>query len=136
VQLDVIKQAFDDLTDQAEVVLVEGAGGWFAPLNSNNDIADLVKILQIPVILVVAIRLGCINHARLTFQAIENSTVKCTGWFAMCTDPDMEKQVENIETIINKISVPLLGILPYTETMDFDLLAANIIGENLTLPVK
>lgn len=126
VRLDIIKQAFDDLTANADVILVEGAGGWFAPLNDESDIADLVKILQIPVILVVAIRLGCINHARLTYLAIEKSGVKCAGWIAMCIDPDMVKQTENIETIKNKIAAPLLGILPYMKKMDFDSLATHI----------
>jgi len=131
VQLDVILQAFDDLKDKADIIVVEGAGGWFAPLNKQCDIADLVIALQIPVILVVAIRLGCINHARLTFQAIKTSRVKCAGWFAMCLDSGMVKQDENIKTIKNKISAPFLGILPYTNEMDFDNLAAKIIGKNL-----
>ncbi len=131
VRLDIVKQAFDSLTAQADVILVEGAGGWFAPLNNKSDIADLVKLLQIPVILVVAIRLGCINHARLTCLAIENAGVKCTGWFAMCVEPNLAMQTENIDTIKYKTSAPLLGILPYTEAKDFDLLAAKIIGKNL-----
>ena len=126
IELDVIKQSFDDLKDKADVILVEGAGGWLAPLTAQEDIADLAKIIELPVIMVVAIRLGCINHARLTFQAIQADNVKCAGWLAMCVDPDMLKQEENIAMIRNNISAPLLGVLPYTEQMDFDLLAQNI----------
>lgn len=131
VELDVIEKAFYDLKDKADVVLVEGAGGWLAPLNEECDIADLATVLQIPVIMVVAIRLGCINHARLTFNAIQTAGVQCVGWLAMCVDPEMQKQAENIEMIKNKISAPLLGTLAYTKEMDFELLAANIMGESL-----
>ena len=131
VQLDVIENAFRGLKDKADVVVVEGAGGWLAPLNHECDIADLAKVLQISVIMVVAIKLGCINHARLTFNAMQATGVQCAGWLAMCVDPEMQKQDENIEMIKNKISAPLLGTLPYTKEMDFELLAANIKGESL-----
>ena len=130
-QLELILQSFQHLKTKAEVVVVEGAGGWFAPLNRQEDIADLAKLLKIPVIMVVAIRLGCINHARLTFQAIQAANVECAGWVAVCIDPKMQFQSENIETIKNKLSTPLLGVLPYLKERDFDLLAKNIIGEKL-----
>jgi dethiobiotin synthetase len=123
VQLDVIKQSFDQLKTKADVVLVEGAGGWLAPLNNQHDIADLAMTLQLPVILVVAIRLGCINHARLTLQAIIESNVECAGWVAMCLDPELQMIDENIEMISSKLSVPLLGVLPYTAEKDFNDLA-------------
>jgi len=130
-QLELILQSFQHLKTKAEVVVVEGAGGWFAPLNRQEDIADLAKLLKIPVIMVVAIRLGCINHARLTFQAIQAANVECAGWLAVCIDPKMQFQSENIETIKNKLSTPLLGVLPYLKERDFDLLAKNIIAEKL-----
>ncbi len=131
VQLDKIIQKFEYLKNKADVVIVEGAGGWLAPLNHEMDISDLADVLQIPVIMVVAIRLGCINHARLTFQSIQTAKVECAGWLAMCVDPEMQKQTENIETIKNKISAPLLGVLPYIDNMDFDVLAENIIKGKL-----
>lgn len=127
VKLDKIEQSFERLKNKADVVIVEGVGGWLAPLNQEFDIADLAKILQIPVIMVVAIRLGCINHARLTFQAIQVSNIECAGWLAMCVDPAMQKQAENIETLKNKISAPFLGELPFIAEMDFEILAKNII---------
>jgi len=126
VQLNVIEQAYTKLKDKADVLMVEGAGGWFAPLNNDSDIADLALKLKIPVIMIVAIRLGCINHARLTFQAIQSSGAECSGWIAMCLDPEMAKQDENIETLKSKISVPLLAVLPYMKEMDFDLLGTKI----------
>lgn len=131
VQPDVIVQAFDNLKDKADIVLVEGAGGWLAPVNNEYDIADLAKRLQLPVIMVVAIRLGCINHARITYLAIQASGVKCAGWIAMCVVPEMPKQDENIKTISKKISAPLLGVLPYMREVDFEHLATNLIEINL-----
>jgi dethiobiotin synthetase len=127
VKLDKIVQSFERLKNKADVVIVEGAGGWLAPLNHQSDIADLAETLQAPVIMVVAIRLGCINHARLTFQAIQASNIECAGWLAMCVDPAMQKQAENIETLKNKISAPFLGELPFIVEMNFDVLAKNII---------
>jgi dethiobiotin synthetase len=119
------------LCEKADVLVVEGAGGWLAPLNNDEDIADLAVALNIPVIMVVAIRLGCINQARQTFQAIEKSDVECIGWLAVCSDPMMNQRVENIETIKNKITVPLLGVIPYAEKLDFNRLAENIIEKKL-----
>jgi len=131
VKSEVILQAFYDLKDKAEVVLVEGAGGWLVPVNGEYDIADLAKDMQLPVIMVVAIRLGCINHARLTYQAIINSGCVCAGWLAVCVDSKMVMQKENIATIKNKIAAPLLGELPHTLKKDFDFLAKNINSEQL-----
>ena len=131
VKAEVILQAFYDLKDKAEVILVEGAGGWLVPVNGVYDIADLAKDMQLPVIMVVAIRLGCINHARLTYQAIINSGCVCAGWLAVCLDSEMVMQKENIATIKNKIAAPLLGELPHTLKKDFDFLAKNINSEQL-----
>jgi dethiobiotin synthetase len=121
-----IVESFNVLKELAEIVLVEGAGGWYAPLNDSEDISDLAKALALPVILVVAIRLGCINHAKLTWQAIQNSGLACAGWIAVCVDPDMLKSEENICTIKTALNVPLLGVLPYLASADFDLLAGKL----------
>ena len=126
VQIDTVVQYFEELSKIADVVLVEGAGGWLAPINNKEDIADLAKALDIPVILVVAIKLGCINHAKLTFQSIMSAGVKCNGWLAMCIEPDMLKIDENIETLRNYISVPLLGVFPFMENIDFKKLSNEI----------
>lgn len=130
VQLDVIEKAFDEIKDKADVLLVEGAGGWLAPLSGECDISDLANTLKLPVIVVVAIKLGCINHAKLTFQAIQAKGVECVGWIAVCIDQDMLKQTENIGTIGGEVAVPLLGVFPYLEPMEFDLLELKI--ESLT----
>jgi len=126
VNLPKIVERFNTLKELAEIVLVEGAGGWYAPLNDSEDISDLAKTLALPVIIVVAIRLGCINHAKLTWQAIQHSDVPCAGWIAVCTDPDMLNRDENIHTIKTALNVPLLGVLPYLASADFDLLAGKL----------
>jgi len=131
VQLDVIVQIFNKIKHSGDVVLMEGAGGWLAPLNDVDDIADLAKLIQLPVIVVVAIRLGCINHTRLTVQAIQMAGLACAGWIAVCLDPEMAMQKENITTISHKVSIPLLGVMPYSEKADFDLLVKSISGECL-----
>ena len=69
---------------------------------------------------------GCINHAKLTWQAIHYSGIPCAGWIAVCIDPDMLNRDENIRTIKTALKVPLLGVLPYLVSPDFDLLAGKL----------
>ena len=126
VELTKIVESFNVLKELAEIALVEGAGGWYAPLNDREDISDLAKSLALPVIIVVAIRLGCINHAKLTWQAIQHSGIPCAGWIAVCVDPDMPNREENIQTIKTALNMPLLGVLPYLASADFDLLAGQL----------
>jgi dethiobiotin synthetase len=123
VVLDEVLACYDFLSRKADVILVEGAGGWLAPVNQYQDISDLAKALSLPVIMVVAIRLGCINHAKLTYQLIRQSGLPCAGWIANCTNPDMLARDENIQSIAAAVDMPLLGVLPYTEMADFDVLA-------------
>jgi dethiobiotin synthetase len=125
VKLDIIVNGFHAIKGRAEIILVEGAGGWCSPLNENQDNSDLAVALALPVILVVAVKLGCINHARLTYQAIMRSGVCCAGWVAACPDPNSLCLEENIATMTKSLNVPLLGELPYIESPDFDMLASN-----------
>ena len=122
-----ILECFGALTASADIVIVEGAGGWHAPLNAQQDIGDLAKALDLPVILVVGIKLGCINHAKLTYQAIQQSGLVCAGWIAVCVEGDMLNADENIQTIKAALSAPLLGVLPHMFTADFDLLAEQLV---------
>ena len=126
VKLVTIVERFNSLKALADVIIVEGAGGWYAPLNAQDDISDLAKALALPVILVVGLRLGCINHAKLSYQAIQLSGITCIGWIAVCVDPDLLNREENIQTIKAALPVPLLGILPYQEQLDFELLADQL----------
>jgi dethiobiotin synthetase len=127
-----VAYALRTLQSLADIVLVEGVGGWYTPINEQQAVSDLAEILALPVIIVVAIRLGCINHARLTYQAICASGLACAGWLANCTDPDMLNREENIATITNTLHTPLLGILPYQKQADFDFLARQLaVGQGM-----
>lgn len=127
VKLNKVIENFERLKSLADVVLVEGVGGWLVPLNNDGeDVEDLAKKLNLPIIMVVGIRLGCINHARLTYQAIKASGLKCAGWLAMCVEKDMLKTEANIQTIKERIDAPLLGVLPYFESAEFEKLAECI----------
>jgi dethiobiotin synthetase len=127
VKLAKVLEGFTCLKDRAEIILVEGAGGWYAPLNESEDISDLAKALALPVILVVGIKLGCISHAKLSWQAIQNSGLPCAGWIAVCLDPSMQKLDETIFTIKMAMNKPLLGVMPYMDKADFDLLAQQLV---------
>lgn len=127
VELAKIKANFELLQKKADVVLVEGIGGWLVPLNNQgDDVQALAKYLNLPVIMIVAIRLGCISQARLTYQAIANSGLKCTGWLAVCVDSQMQKRDDNINTLKSMIDSPLLGTIAYSECADFDAFAKTI----------
>jgi dethiobiotin synthetase len=126
VNLEIVGNAFSRLQALADIVLVEGAGGWYAPINEQQTIADMARYLALPVIMVVAIRLGCINHARLTYQAIVASGLPCAGWLAVCSDAAMLKPEENITTLKQTLNTPLLGILPYQANADFNVLAGCV----------
>lgn len=125
-KLDQLIAKFGLLKTLADVVVVEGAGGWYSPLNEQEANCDLAKALALPVIMVVAIRLGCINHARLTYQAIKQSGVDCAGWIAVCTDPHMLNEEENVQAIKTAVDAPLLGLLPYKEIADFDFFSERL----------
>ena len=127
VKLAKVLEGFTCLKDRAEIILVEGAGGWYAPLNESEDISDLAKALALPVILVVGIKLGCISHAKLSWQAIQNSELPCAGWIAVCLDPSMQKLDETIISIKMALNKPLLGVMPYMKKADFDLLAQQLV---------
>ena len=97
----------------ANVTIVEGAGGWRVPINPSETLADLAKNLQLPVILVVGIRLGCLNHALLTFEAIVRDGLQVAGWVANCIDADMPVLQENIDSLRSRLPIPCLGIVPF-----------------------
>lgn len=115
----IIIERFDILKNSAQILLVEGAGGWLSPLSNQMDVADLAKLLDLPVIIVVGMQLGCINHARLTWHAIKAQQLPITGWIAVCKDPKMQELSKNIETVKKCLDPPLLGILPFMEKPDF-----------------
>lgn len=113
-----ITKNYHALSTQADRVIVEGVGGWQVPLSGNNTVADLACALDLPIILVVGMRLGCINHALLTVQSIQQSGLKLAGWIANHIDPDMEEQGQNLLSIQQRIEAPLFGSIPFQNTLD------------------
>lgn len=111
--LGVLVSAFERLHPLADRVLVEGVGGWAAPLSATLDQRHLVQELRLPVVLVVGMRLGCINHARLTARAIQDDGAQLVGWIANEVDPDMERRDENFALLSARLPVPCWGRLPH-----------------------
>lgn len=114
VDLERITHHYQQLSTNYEAVLVEGAGGWLAPLSAELDMADLAKRLNLPVILVVGMKLGCLNHARLSVQAIEASGCQLAGWIANQLEENQAAYAENLATLRSKIAAPLLTEIPYS----------------------
>jgi len=108
-----IKASCDQARQQADLVIVEGVGGFCVPLGVDRNAADLAVELGLPVILVVGMRLGCINHALLTAQAIATRGLKMAGWVANRIDPDMSRFDENLATLKSLLPAPLLGVVPH-----------------------
>lgn len=101
------------LATAAECVVIEGAGGWRVPLNADQTLAELPKTMKLPTILVVAMRLGCINHALLTAEAIYRDGVNISGWIANQVAPEMAAYRENIASLRQRLSAPCLGEIPF-----------------------
>lgn len=118
INLERILESYKELSAQAEIVIVEGAGGFLVPLNDKQDGADLAVELGLPVILVVGMRLGCLNHALLTLQAIKHYGLCCAGWVANIVDENMLALDENIQALQHRIQAPLLGIVAHQATPD------------------
>ncbi|WP_291992020.1 dethiobiotin synthase [Candidatus Accumulibacter sp. ACC003] len=116
IELAPIIAAFEQLQTMAEVVLVEGVGGFCVPLGRHCDTADLAAALQLPLILVVGMRLGCINHALLTQQAIAARGLTLAGWVANRIDPAMARFPENLAALQTRLAAPLLGVVEHATT--------------------
>ena len=111
---------------QADFVLVEGVGGWLAPLSATLDQLDLVRALDLPVVLVVGMRLGCLNHARLSARAIEADGARLAGWIASEVDPDMARRDENFDALRARLPAPCLGRLAWSPSAEPAALAAEL----------
>lgn len=110
-----VRRCEKSLSYRADLTLIEGVGGWHVPLNKQETMADFVKALQLPVIMVVGMRLGCLNHAILTMQAIKAAGLACFGWVANCLDPSMHAMDENIATLKHWLQAPLLTSVNYNQ---------------------
>ena len=121
-----ILTSYHELASQADVVIIEGAGGFRVPLNNNQDTADLALQLGLPVILVVGMRLGCLNHALLTVSAIEACGLKCAGWVANVIDAEMLAGQDNIIALQQRLTAPLLGVVPWQPQPDARIVALQL----------
>lgn len=109
--LDTIVDCYKTIKSQSEFVVVEGVGGWLAPVNQAQMVEDMALAMQLPVVMVVGMRLGCLNHAILTAERIQQSGAKLAGWIANCVDSHFSNLEENINTLIDRINAPLVARL-------------------------
>jgi len=118
---------YERLCLQSDVIIVEGAGGWLAPLDATRTFADLAVRWQLDVVLVVGLRLGCLNHALLTAESIERRGLRLRGWVANSIDPRFERLTENISSLKSRLAAPCLGIFPFEPQADSAALARALV---------
>jgi len=133
-----IVDCYRQVAAQADVVVIEGVGGFRVPLDDNHDTADLAVALNLPVVLVVGMRLGCINHALLSAAAIVASGLPFAGWIANCVDPHMTHRAANIDTLQQRFArdyaMPLLGVIPYLSSPTAAQAAVHLDLQTLLIP--
>jgi dethiobiotin synthetase len=126
IQLEKIVQSCLKLRELAEVVVVEGVGGFMVPLNDREDTADMAQLLGLPVIMVVGLRLGCLNHALLSAQAIRQRGLTLAGWVANQIGPDMPFAQDNIAALEQRLDAPLIGVVPYRQGLSSEEMAGML----------
>ena len=113
ITLEPILAAFERLRSTGDFMVVEGVGGYRVPLSDSIDTTDMARAMGLPVVLIVGLRLGCLNHALLTAEAVRASSLPLAGWIANTIDPAMAVVDENVEALRERLGAPLLGRLPY-----------------------
>jgi dethiobiotin synthetase len=131
-----VAAAYERLSARCEAVVVEGTGGWFAPIGECGTMADIAQRLALPVVLTVGLRLGCLNHALLSVQAIGVSNLRLAGWIGSVLSPSMPAIEENLVALDALLGVPRLALLPYSLATDGDAshlvaAAAALFGERM-----
>ncbi|MES9965733.1 MAG: dethiobiotin synthase [Sedimenticola sp.] len=121
-----IQNYYQKLSNQADRVIVEGVGGWRVPLGPQQMLSDLAVELGLPVILVVGLKLGCINHALLTAESIQAAGLQLAGWVANVADPEMLEPQGNLDALKTRINAPLLGFVPLMEQPDAAAVASQL----------
>lgn len=111
-----LERAYRILAGLADVVVIEGAGGWLTPIDAKHALADFARKVKADVVLVVGLRLGCLNHALLSAQAIEHSGLKLAGWVANAIDPGFERVSDNVRALQERLKAPLLGQVAHLST--------------------
>lgn len=126
-----ILDCFYRLVAQSDLVVVEGAGGLMTPLNGAQTLVDLIRLLNLPVVLVVAIRLGCINHALLSQRVLELAGIPLLAWVANYPAAGAARDIAVEESLVGRLQAPLLGVVPWssesmnTTTLDLERLVAT-----------
>ena len=123
IDFEVLDRAYERLCMQSEVLIVEGAGGWRVPLDAERDFADLAARWDLQIVVVVGLRLGCLNHALLTIEAIERGGLQVYGWVANGIDPGFERAADNVETLRRRIAAPCIAELGFAPDADREALA-------------
>lgn len=123
ISLNKIKSGYQDLSSVADKIIVEGVGGFRVPLNEEEDTADLAVALGLPVIVVVGMKLGCINHALLTIEAIRARNLDVVGWVANQIDPVMHFFEENCQELATKLVAPCVGVVLFDNEVGFKTLS-------------
>jgi len=116
IDIQYLKKWFNTIKKQADIVLIEGAGGWYAPISKNQTMADIAIQLEIPIILVVGMKLGCLNHALLTIEAIQKQQIPLAGWIANQIDLNMAEFQNNLDTLKEKIAPPFIDLIEFKIT--------------------
>jgi len=113
-----ILDAYARIADDCDYLVVEGVGGFRVPLDDQRDTVDLARDFALPVVLVVGMRLGCLNHALLTAQAVRAAGLALAGWIANAITPDMPYRDDNIEALDRRLGAPHIGTIPFMESPD------------------
>lgn len=121
-----IRSCYERITGVADAVVVEGVGGFRVPLSRRYDTADVAEQLGLPVILVVGLRLGCLNHALLTAESIASRGLRLAGWAANVVDPGMRQLAANVDALIERLPAPLLGCVPRLDAPTAEAAAAHL----------
>lgn len=129
IALPAILEAHARLVGRADALVIEGVGGWAAPLSASLMQSDLVRALRLPVVLVVGLRLGCLNHALLSARAVAGDGAHLAGWIASHVDPAMERVEDNLAMLRERLPAPCWGVLPHAP--DGDPVA---MSRHLTIP--
>jgi len=130
IDLALLDRCYERLRMQSDVIVVEGAGGWLVPLDDRHSFADLAVRWSLDVVLVVGLRLGCLNTALLTVEAVARRGLKLGGWIGNSVDAAFERRAENVATLRDRIAAPCLGCFPYAPESDSDEIS-KIIATNL-----
>ena len=115
IDLTLLRSRFDYLAGASDCVIVEGAGGWLAPISDTTSMADLAAALAVPVLLVVGLRLGCLNHALLTRESLATRGTPFAGWIANAIDPNFDRVAGNLATLTARLGTPPLAVVPFLD---------------------